>query len=103
MSDDANLSALTEQFEYLDPTIRKYLKITSENPSYIRPEKLEEFRISKTSLPQNTIKIVDITHSQYDSLYVNSKDETTGMVYRNSKECLGIIPVITTPLNALFY
>jgi len=58
-------------------------------------------RVSTNSISKNTIKIVDITHSQYDSVIVNVKDGNN--IYRKSIECLGLVPVITTSMNALFY
>ena len=103
ISADNELSNVHDQINSLDPTIRKYIKIKSGTASYIRPEKLEELRISKRNIEKNTIKIVDITHSQYDSIYINSTDATTDITTRYLDECLGIIPVITTPMNALFY
>jgi hypothetical protein len=59
--------------------------------------------VSKTTLPANRIKIVDITHSQYETVIVNTEDKSNGAVYRNETECLGYLPVITTSMNALFY
>lgn len=95
------------QLSNLDPTIKTYKKInfsgTTKFNGYITPEDLENLRITKTNLAANTIRIVDITHSQYDKVYIHSKDPNTGNVTYIEKECLGILPVITTATNALYY
>ena len=94
---------IKQQFRTLDPSLNTFVQINSSNSksAYITPEALESLRVSTNSISKNTIKIVDITHSQYDSVIVNVKDGNN--IYRKSIECLGLVPVITTSMNALFY
>ena len=94
---------LKQQLTNLDPTIISYKKITGSNPKYITPDMLEELRISKSTLSANTIRIVDITHSQYNTVNIHHKNAQDDIVYQVDCECLGILPVITTATNALFY
>lgn len=94
----------------IDPSLRKYLKINS-NPvcKLATLETLDNCRINNltTALPQkNSIMIFDISRTNYTttlentvvSKYFDEQDQIT----ENTNECLGIVPIITTPLNALY-
>ena len=93
---------ISSQIRQLDPSLNKFLKIQFDSSRYITPDQLELLRVSSAHLPQNKIKIVDITHSQYGTVMINKTDPATGTT-RREEECLGLVPVVTTALNALFY
>lgn len=49
-------------------------------------------------MSRNEIVVVDVTRGKYGDVDMIS----SGNSYRNV-ECLGIVPVVTTPVNAMFY
>ena len=55
---------------------------------------LDRFRTDEAKVPQNQIYIVDLTRQKYQ------KDDT---VSEDKKEYIGLLPVITTASNALYY
>ena len=75
----------------VDDTIRDYFKITSNNNVFTLPiEQIDEYKTNEDVVPPNQIYITDITRAGYDK----TTDAT-------EKECIGIIPVVTTAANAL--
>ena len=63
--------------------------------------------LNKTTLPnENTIRIVDISHQRYsksynDTVYTTSDEFQPQKMYSN--DCLGIVPVIVSPANAIYF
>ena len=100
VSEDSILSALNN----VDPSIKKVIQINKFDSGTITLDEFDELKIQKDSLAQNIIKIVDITRTQYEKCKITKLDTDT---YTASEivetECLGIVPVIVTPINALFY
>ena len=64
---------------------------------------LDQLLTSTKVLEKNTIKIIDITRSTYDKANIVSSDLTSTSLIAQNCECLGIMPLIVTPMNALFY
>ena len=56
---------------------------------------IDEFRTDEAKVPANTFLIVDTTGATYGRVV---EDERRGM----KRECIGIIPVVTTAANALY-
>ena len=63
--------------------------------------------LNKTTLPnENTIRIVDISHQRYsksynDTVYTTSDEFQPQKMYSN--DCLGIVPVFVSPINAMYF
>lgn len=107
-SDPANyLSSLDDNLtSFVEITVDKENKNQS-NLNRITNEQLDNYKTNQFNSP-NKIIIVDITKSRYDTATVNtvetitnSKDGSTLSTFSN--ECLGIIPVIVSPANALIF
>lgn len=64
---------------------------------------LDQLLTSTKQLEKNTIKIVDITKAKYGKADIISSDLTSTMLVDKNCECLGIMPVIVSPMNALLY
>lgn len=80
----------------------------SSNPKCkkISLEELDSYRTNTKFIPNNNLLIVDITRSNYSSTLentVSAKYTVDGeTIIENSNECLGIVPIVTTPMNALY-
>ena len=91
----------------LDTSLQTYLEFSS-NPKCkkISLEELDSYRTNTKFIPNNNLLIVDITRSNYSSTLentVSAKYTVDGeTVIENSNECLGIVPIVTTPMNALY-
>lgn len=93
-----------EQSDYseinkIDNTITSYIQIKSKENDYsglMDLELLDNLKIKSKKVENNTIRIVDISRTQYNQEY-NIEN------YKNPREYLGILPVITTAANALYY
>lgn len=65
-------------------------------------ETLDKYRISRQNMMTNMIRIVNINRNIYDEMTIRYKDESNN--WKTKKvECLGVMPVIVSPVNALFY
>ena len=75
----------------------------------ISMEKLDDYLTENYTDIHNKIRIVDITRKQYEatpfeSVQSNLSDESDGSKYAiYTNDCLGIVPVIVTPANALYF
>lgn len=104
---DCSLSSNSFYSLYLNDTyLNSYIPITV---NQYRKDTLENFdnfvTTSKQSL-QNTIRIYDITKYQYKKLNSTAdlvQTRISADTYINTNDCLGIIPIIVTAANALFF
>lgn len=97
----------TSCFAILDSGIRRFLKIVPQSQTgKMALDEFDNLKTSSRNVPLNTIKIVDITRGKYSSIDVDcvtTKMEIDGSVaYVNTNECLGIVPVIVSPANAIY-
>lgn len=89
---------MTEKYtglKKLDETLTSYLDINSNEwnkSGMIDIEDLDKLLVGDSTVKRDTIQIVDITRQKY------IKDPEFA-----DKEYIGIVPVITTPANALFF
>ena len=83
---DENLTSFIE--------IHSNTNLSSRYSGMLEMENLDKFRIDEAKVPNNQIYIVDLTRQKYQ------KDEYETS---NKKEYVGILPVITTAANALYY
>lgn len=89
--DSIESNLMYSEIRDVDDSIREYYKITSNNNVFTLPiEQIDEYKTDEDVVPPNQIYIADITRAGYD----RTTDAT-------EKECIGIIPVITTAANAL--
>lgn len=110
---DSNLSDLSStdfsQLSSLDNYLEKIINIKNKtsNNETITLNKLDELITGKrVDLIKNKIRIVDITRSQYTSVETNcvsSNIEELNILNEQTNDCLGIVPVIVTPINALYF
>lgn len=63
---------------------------------------LDDYLTSRRSVVKNTIRIVDMTRSQYDRVD-NYDCVSCEQLSSYTNECLGIVPVVVTPANAMFF
>lgn len=88
----------------LDSNIQKYLEITNDNDSgKISISKFDSFKTASSTVGLNKIKIVDISRSMYNSVETNCVKTKYGSDSIYTNDCLGILPIIVTPGNALFF
>lgn len=113
--------SLDDKFMWLyqnDNNLTSYINIECNSSSgqsleegfggYSTIEELDDLVVSKKSLLNNKIRIYDITRAKYDSIRnceciceVNPNSGNEISTYTN--ECIGIVPVIVTPANALYF
>ncbi len=74
--------------------IHSNTNLSSKYSGMLDMDNLDKFRIDENKVPNNQIYIVDLTRQKYQ------KDEYETS---NKKEYVGILPVITTASNALYY
>ena len=82
-----------------DESLTSLIEIKSNPPTkaysgMLDMSNLDKFRIDELKVPKNQIYIVDLTRQKYQ------KDDTET---ENKKEYIGLLPVITTASNALYY
>lgn len=68
-------------------------------------EAIDSYLTNSRALPQGKIRIYDITRTQYASLnsYDGCVQTSSENTIKNTNDCLGIVPVIVTPANAMFF
>lgn len=84
-----------------DSNITSYLNISYQNNGKNTIEQFDNYLVNERSVGEDTIRIYDVLRSEYDvfsnpTTYVSSDNGITN-------DFLGIIPVIVTPANALFF
>lgn len=96
---DGVLCALNQN----DSNLTSYVQINALSNGIDPLSVYDDYLTSNKSVGSNMIKIYDITHSQYkpfntfDVTYLSSIDDN------KANDFLGIMPVIVTPANALFF
>lgn len=89
----SKLSAKYTEIRTIDNSITSFVEISadvSSNNELMTFENYDKFLIKELKVPQNKIYIVDKTRGRYEK-------DTFG------NEIIGIMPVIVTPTNAMFY
>lgn len=101
---EADLSCISEYYDKnaynmmkdADSSIEKYLPITSDkNVSTLSFKTIDLYATGEAKPEQNSFVIVDKLRGAYDTA---STKDSTGVL----KECVGIVPVVTTAANALY-
>lgn len=59
---------------------------------------IDQYRTGDTRVPNNTIRIVDISRGKYDGIGFVDKQKH---IHKHC-ECIGLLPVIITPANAMY-
>jgi len=91
----------TDLTSYIDIKLRNFTSGAQISGSSL--EELDNFITRRTgSIPKDTIRIYDITRSQYGTIQ-NCKCVSSDAISAWTNECLGIVPVIVTPANALYF
>lgn len=111
-SGDSDVSVLFDQLSTVDSTLTSFIEIypaisggNSEEPQLMTMSQLDNCRTRfgfSNIINNGTFRIVDITRSKYDPIYVTLSSED-GTETIKEMECLGLLPVITTPINSLFF
>lgn len=84
-----------------DSTLTSYISISNKGSGKDSIEHFDDYLTNRQKVNTNTIRIYDVTRSQYESL-----DSYDGCVVENdisTGNCLGIVPVIVTPANAMYF
>lgn len=113
VSTDSNLSDEAEfyinQLASADTTLTSYLTLSciSQNldqnkiSSLISLEEYDKYKTHERVVSPNTFRIVDITQKQYGKIDMMTEDNSK---YQNiSEEFIGIMPVVVSPINAMYY
>lgn len=66
-------------------------------------ENLDGYLTNNKKPKENTIRIYDMTHAQYSKLDSSICSYVSTSIDNRSNDFLGIVPIITTPTNALFF
>ena len=102
--DNAYLKDLTA----IDPSLTSFIEIMSNNDysfgnigkSRISLDTLDRYRTSSSNVDSGKIIIVDITNREYEK--INLIDRIANRT-SSDVECLGLMPVMVSPVNAMFY
>lgn len=90
-----------------DTNLTSYFEIKYEKSSKSDITELDDYITKNRSVHKNTIRFYDITRSQYGILNKTDKIIESELTSPNDKiytnDFLGIIPVIVTPINAMFF
>jgi len=65
--------------------------LSTYNTGFISINDFDKLKVNQAKVPENTLRIYDISRTNY----VKNSD--------NDLECLGILPVVTTAANALYF
>lgn len=87
------------EIKHVDDSLTSSIEIKSNDISksgLMTMDDLDSLRTNQLKLVPGSIRIVDITRSKYSSEYNIINKEFP-------KEYLGLLPVITTPMNAMYY
>ena len=90
----------------VDSSLTSYIQISSNAANYdklIDLSTLDDYRTSKKLMENDTITIVDITRKQYEKISMVESISSTNKIFEKNEEFLGILPVIVTPVNAMYY
>lgn len=86
----------------IDSYLTSYAEISSMSDdailSYITEGIYDNYKIGNVGVQQNTIKIVDINKTRLQTTNFNSISSIDGF----TNDCLGIFPVLITPVNAIY-
>lgn len=90
----------------LDSSMSSYCEIHSnpfEENGKMSFEEYDRYTTNELKPKQNQFYIVDKTRSKYTKVDVLSGDYASTKLHFHGKEILGIVPVVTTPINAMFF
>ena len=86
----------------LDSSITKFMKFDPNPICGLKTiEELDAFRTGEKLQNLNELVIFDTTRGNYTSTIENTVKEQYSTSYVNMNDCLGIIPIVTTSLNAI--
>ena len=103
------LSAMSKEYlqiQQLDSSLKSYYEIHSNALSDCCKMSFSHFDDMTTGLikpEDNQFYIVDITRSKYEKIDVISGDTRLTQKLFKDKDFLGIVPVVVTPMNALYF
>ena len=107
-----NNSLISSEFaalQFNDSNLTSCLDIKYETSNKDSMEAIDAYLTNSKALKLGKIRIYDITRSQYDALTAYNGcvktviSSSSGLSGYNYNDCLGIVPVIVTPANALFF
>lgn len=107
--DHAILSSINEE----DSTVTSMLTIFTDpdtNSGRLSIEEIDELKTNPSSIPKNTFKIIDISRTNYNKVNFNCVKSNINISnnkkldkYIQTNEILGVIPVVVSPANALYF
>jgi len=94
-----------EDLKAIDSTISSYVNINNvaSANALISLEDLDKYKTGEQIIEKNTIQIVDITRKQYEKINMLSSFSANTKIIEKSEELLGIMPVIVSPINAMYF
>ena len=98
------ISAINPDFVALylnDSNLDSCISIRFNNSEKNSIDVFDKYLTNSITPQQNKIRIYDITRTQYEPL--NSYNGCVTTNETNTNDCLGIVPVIVTPYNAMFF
>lgn len=91
----------------LDHSISTYYEIRNNDLSdsiHLSFDKFDDFKTGVSKPEENQFYIVDMTRSKYSKMNILSGDQLAAkQKVCKDKEFLGIVPVVTSPVNALYF
>jgi hypothetical protein len=85
----------------VDPSLTSYMAIDGNaNHCSVSLDALDGYRTGTRCPPVNGIVIVDVTRGDYGKIDLIDR---AANVTRRGVECLGVMPVLVSPVNAMFY
>jgi hypothetical protein len=97
--------SLSDEMQQSDQTLTSFMELSClgylSSQELLPMESLDEYKINRTALSRGTARIIDITRAKYGKLSICRKSSGTSVMEED--ECLGIMPVLVSPLNAMFF
>lgn len=93
----------------IDKSLTSFIEISqplgSKYSGYMSIEDYDRYIVNNANVKKDTLRIVEIKNQSYEMTEVGAPEKVDGvwLTSWNKCECLGILPVIVSPINALFY
>jgi hypothetical protein len=90
-----------QDMRFADESLTSYMAIAGDGRRYtIGLDELDGYRTGTGHMQANDIVVVDITRGDYGKIDLIDRGAN---VTSSGVECLGIMPVLVSPVNAMFY
>lgn len=109
---EADFSGLHDDIQYSeseniltanDSNLTSFMRISCKSGDIASLSEYDDYLTKHGRIPQNHFKIFDITNSQYEKFDGFEESFLSSSEDKRANDFLGIVPVVVTPANALFF